>query len=101
MEQLQKEACKTFRGQIVAKSIEFDNAYYIADPVAINPDEEKKKSEEKITEPIILWWTPFTGERGRYKKCGNVNCFFTVDRHYMNNPQTKVSQITAPIIYYN
>lgn len=77
----------------------YDNAYSTTDPVEINPDEEKKKSEEKITEPLILWWTPFTGERGRYKKCGNVKCFFTVDRHYMNNPQTKVPQFTAPMIY--
>ncbi|XP_062607946.1 alpha-(1,3)-fucosyltransferase 10-like [Saccostrea cucullata] len=60
------------------------------DPEDLNPDEEKKKSEEKITEPIILWWTPFTGEPGRYKKCGNVKCYFTVNRHYRNNPQTKV-----------
>lgn len=98
MEHYKKKIKECF-GQIVTKSIDFNNAYYIADPDAINPDEEKKKSGEKITEPLILWWTPFTGERGRYKQCGNVKCFFTVNRHYMNNPQTKVPQIAAQMIY--
>lgn len=60
------------------------------EPAGLDPNEEKKRSQEKITEPIIIWWTPFTGERGSYRKCGNVKCFFTVNRHYMNNPQTKV-----------
>ncbi|XP_033644405.1 alpha-(1,3)-fucosyltransferase 10-like [Asterias rubens] len=43
-----------------------------------------------IKVPIILWWTPFTGERGQVKQCGKDECFFTVDRHFRNHPQTKV-----------
>nr|XP_022313367.1 alpha-(1,3)-fucosyltransferase 10-like [Crassostrea virginica] len=69
-------------------NLEFQSHY--KEPAGLDPNEEKKRSQEKITEPIIIWWTPFTGERGSYRKCGNVKCFFTVNRHYMNNPQTKV-----------
>lgn len=83
-------AMMLFAGEDIYIDDNYSYQSHHEDPVEINPDEEKKKSEEKITEPLILWWTPFTGERGRYKKCGNVKCFFTVDRHYMNNPQTKV-----------
>lgn len=67
------------------KLIDFDNVYYIVDLDVINLDEEKKKLGEKIIESLILWWILFIGERGRYKKCGNVKCFFIVNRYYMNN----------------
>ncbi|XP_070544298.1 alpha-(1,3)-fucosyltransferase 10-like, partial [Ptychodera flava] len=40
--------------------------------------------------PIILWWTGFTGERGKVKTCGEDKCFFTVDRHFQHHPRTKV-----------
>ncbi|KAL5018425.1 hypothetical protein ScPMuIL_004147 [Solemya velum] len=54
-------------------------------------DKGRQSAEaEAITEPIILWWTPLTGERGRYKTCGSVSCYFTVDRHYWHHPQTEV-----------
>ena len=50
-------------------------------------------SKLAVPHPIILWWTPFTGERGRVKKCRNANrgddqCFFTVDRHFQHHPNT-------------
>lgn len=46
--------------------------------------------KEPVSEPIILWWTPFTGDPGSYRTCGDVKCFFTVDRHYLNHHETKV-----------
>ena len=54
---------------------------------------------EKITEPIILWWTGFTREPGKYEKCGQYKCFFTIDKHYYHHPQTKVSVTVNPYIY--
>lgn len=45
--------------------------------------------KEKITHPIVLWWTGFTAEPGRYRKCGEYQCFFTIDRHYYHHPKTK------------
>lgn len=35
--------------------------------------------------PIILWWTPFTGETGTVHQCGLEKCFFTQNRSYLNN----------------
>ncbi|XP_033752149.1 alpha-(1,3)-fucosyltransferase 10-like [Pecten maximus] len=55
-----------------------------------DPAGEMKALKEVITTPIILWWTPFTGDPGTYKRCGNHRCFFTVDRHYRRHNQTKV-----------
>ncbi|KAK0164399.1 hypothetical protein PV328_003033 [Microctonus aethiopoides] len=43
--------------------------------------------------PIVLWWTPF-GSHDDYRKCGNVSCFFTQNRSYVNNRNLKV------ILYY-
>ncbi|XP_050394323.1 alpha-(1,3)-fucosyltransferase 10 [Patella vulgata] len=45
---------------------------------------------DKINQPIILWWTPFTGEKGRYKTCGDNKCFFSVNRHLKDHPKTQV-----------
>ncbi|XP_052068276.1 alpha-(1,3)-fucosyltransferase 10-like [Mytilus californianus] len=58
-----------------------------------NNDEESKPRHEQndpipnetVTEPIILWWTPFTGDAGLYKKCGDVKCFFTNNRLYKDH----------------
>ncbi|CAG2234553.1 FUT10 [Mytilus edulis] len=57
-----------------------------------NDEESKPKYEQKdsisnetVTEPIILWWTPFTGDAGSYKKCGDVKCFFTNNRLYKDH----------------
>ncbi|XP_019630140.1 PREDICTED: alpha-(1,3)-fucosyltransferase 10-like [Branchiostoma belcheri] len=47
-------------------------------------------SEMDIKVPIILWWTPFTGERGKVKQCKLGKCFFTVDRHFKDHPKTQV-----------
>lgn len=45
-------------------------------------------AEMDVPHPIIMWWTPFTGQRGQVKKCGNDQCFFTIDRHFQHHPNT-------------
>lgn len=45
-------------------------------------------SKLTIPHPIIMWWTPFSGERGAVKTCGNDRCFFTIDRHFHHHPNT-------------
>ncbi|CAH1793924.1 unnamed protein product [Owenia fusiformis] len=54
------------------------------------PDGEEKATKEDIPHPIILWWTPFTGDPGSTKKCGTNECYFTVDRDYRHHKNTKV-----------
>ncbi|XP_077999691.1 GDP-fucose protein O-fucosyltransferase 3-like [Glandiceps talaboti] len=51
-------------------------------------DIDAAKMDIKV--PIILWWTGFTGERGKVKTCGQDKCFFTVDRHFHTHPKTQV-----------
>ncbi|KAJ9576668.1 hypothetical protein L9F63_025438, partial [Diploptera punctata] len=34
-----------------------------------------------VEEPVILWWTPFTGLNG-VRDCGSVKCYFTEDRRF-------------------
>ena len=56
---------------------------------------------QPINSPILLWWTPFTGERGRVKRCGKVECFFTIDRHFQDHPNTMVRLKTSFRIQVN
>ncbi|XP_050052630.1 alpha-(1,3)-fucosyltransferase 10 isoform X1 [Dermacentor andersoni] len=42
-------------------------------------------SLENVSDPIILWWTPFTKQAGHTKTCGNKRCFFTEDRIFFNH----------------
>nr|Q6NTZ6.2 RecName: Full=Alpha-(1,3)-fucosyltransferase 10; AltName: Full=Fucosyltransferase X; Short=Fuc-TX; Short=FucT-X; AltName: Full=Galactoside 3-L-fucosyltransferase 10; Short=Fucosyltransferase 10 [Xenopus laevis] len=39
--------------------------------------------------PIMLWWSPLTGENGRLGQCGTDTCFFTINRTYLQDPMTK------------
>ena len=39
--------------------------------------------------PFVLWWTPFTGEKGRIKKCFVGNCFFSENRELASHSQAK------------
>ncbi|XP_063309350.1 alpha-(1,3)-fucosyltransferase 10 [Pelobates fuscus] len=39
--------------------------------------------------PIMLWWSPLTGESGRLGQCERGTCFFTINRTYQENPMTK------------
>ena len=38
--------------------------------------------------PVMIWWTPFTGDDG-LQQCGQYKCFFTNDREYRHHPMTK------------
>lgn len=39
--------------------------------------------------PIMLWWSPLTGENGRLGQCGDNSCFFTINKTYLHHPMTK------------
>jgi len=38
--------------------------------------------------PVMIWWTPFTGDDG-LQQCGQYKCFFTNDRAYRHHPMTR------------
>eukprot|EP00092_Neocalanus_flemingeri_P058058 GFUD01069121.1.p1 GENE.GFUD01069121.1~~GFUD01069121.1.p1 ORF type:complete len:372 (+),score=73.69 GFUD01069121.1:386-1501(+) len=38
--------------------------------------------------PVMLWWTPFTGDDG-VQECGEYKCFFTNDRTARQHPMLK------------
>ncbi|XP_046478346.1 alpha-(1,3)-fucosyltransferase 10 [Neodiprion pinetum] len=40
---------------------------------------------EDIKVPVILWWTPFTGNQGRLEHCGQVKCYFTQNRTFVSH----------------
>jgi hypothetical protein len=44
-----------------------------------------------VEDLVVLWWTPFTGQKGAVRHCGAVKCFFTEDRRFDNHNLTKVS----------
>ncbi|XP_023577772.1 alpha-(1,3)-fucosyltransferase 10 isoform X4 [Octodon degus] len=48
-----------------------------------------KKKLEVGDHPIMLWWSPLTGETGRLGQCGADACFFTINRTYLHHPMTK------------
>ncbi|NXY82625.1 FUT10 fucosyltransferase, partial [Alcedo cyanopectus] len=39
--------------------------------------------------PILLWWSPLTGEEGRLGQCGKDVCFFTTNKTYQHNQMTR------------
>ncbi|XP_025905757.1 alpha-(1,3)-fucosyltransferase 10 [Nothoprocta perdicaria] len=39
--------------------------------------------------PILLWWSPLTGETGRLGQCGEDVCFFTINRTYQHHQMTR------------
>nr|XP_056704567.1 alpha-(1,3)-fucosyltransferase 10 [Euleptes europaea] len=43
----------------------------------------------KDSHPVLVWWSPLTGETGRLGQCGQDACFFTINRTYQYNPMTK------------
>ena len=57
--------------------------------------DDSSAAKEVIHAPIILWWTGFTAEPGKYDWCGKDQCFFTIDKHYYHHPQTKVSNFSG------
>ena len=53
-----------------------------SEPVFLPPEVDPKY-------PIVVWWTPFTGERRVEKKCREGTCIFTHSRTELNSTQTK------------
>ncbi|ELK28874.1 Alpha-(1,3)-fucosyltransferase 10 [Myotis davidii] len=49
----------------------------------------RKKTVETDSYPIMLWWSPLTGETGRVGQCGEDACFFTINRTYLHHPMTR------------
>ena len=45
-----------------------------------NPVLGSKNYAEKEGLPFVIWWTPFTGEKGRIKKCMVGQCYFSQDQ---------------------
>ncbi|XP_020863970.1 GDP-fucose protein O-fucosyltransferase 3 isoform X2 [Phascolarctos cinereus] len=51
--------------------------------------QSKKKVAKADSYPIMLWWSPLTGETGRLGHCGADTCFFTINRSYQHHHLTK------------
>ncbi|XP_021922200.1 alpha-(1,3)-fucosyltransferase 10 isoform X3 [Zootermopsis nevadensis] len=47
------------------------------------------ESIQDVEDIVVLWWTPFTGQKGEVRHCGTVKCFFTEDRRFNNHNLTK------------
>jgi alpha-1,3-fucosyltransferase 10 len=46
-------------------------------------------TNKNISEPIVIWWTPFTLDLGSFRKCsGDNKCFFTNMRRFKLNNRT-------------
>lgn len=45
------------------------------------------ETRKSIEDPILLWWTPFTGEPGQLRQCGRQKCFFTQNRLFKDHPK--------------
>ncbi|XP_055972794.1 alpha-(1,3)-fucosyltransferase 10 [Sorex fumeus] len=50
---------------------------------------QKRSRSEAENYPIMLWWSPLTGETGRLGQCGGDTCFFTINKSYLYHPKTK------------
>jgi alpha-1,3-fucosyltransferase 10 len=48
-------------------------------------------ANREIDKPIVLWWTPFTQDKGSMKRCGarNHTCFITNVRKYATRDETR------------
>lgn len=49
----------------------------------------RKKTLAADSFPIMLWWSPLTGETGRLGQCGADACFFTINRTYLHHHRTR------------
>ncbi|XP_066093226.1 alpha-(1,3)-fucosyltransferase 10 isoform X1 [Saccopteryx bilineata] len=49
----------------------------------------RKKTLETDSYPVMLWWSPLTGETGRLGQCGKDACFFTINRTYLHHHMTR------------
>ncbi|KAI1905339.1 hypothetical protein AGOR_G00015090 [Albula goreensis] len=58
-------------------------------PSPLLPRERGTPGEPDGRYPIIVWWSPLTGEMGRLGECGRNRCFFTINKTYHNHPSTQ------------
>ncbi|KAG9353602.1 hypothetical protein JZ751_011722 [Albula glossodonta] len=58
-------------------------------PSPLLPRERGTPGEPDGQYPIIVWWSPLTGEMGRLGECGRNRCFFTINKTYHNHPSTQ------------
>ncbi|MBN3308117.1 FUT10 fucosyltransferase, partial [Amia calva] len=49
----------------------------------------KELSSSAHQPPVIVWWSPLTGEMGRLGECGANQCFFTINKTYHHHPSTE------------
>ncbi|XP_021092496.1 alpha-(1,3)-fucosyltransferase 10 isoform X6 [Heterocephalus glaber] len=61
------------------------NVFFKKEALTLN----RKKKLEVDGHPIMLWWSPLTGETGRLGQCGADTCFFTINRTYLHHPMMK------------
>lgn len=52
-------------------------------PVYLQPEGEDSST------PIVMWWTPFTGDSRVERQCKRGSCIFTHSRTELNNSRTK------------
>lgn len=61
------------------------NPFLKKEALALN----RKKTSDGDSYPVMLWWSPLTGETGRLGQCGADMCFFTINHTYLHHPMTK------------
>ncbi|XP_069872311.1 alpha-(1,3)-fucosyltransferase 10 isoform X2 [Dipodomys merriami] len=83
----ERKKLKTFQDEHKTLEEEFKHLDPVVKKEALSTDE--KNTWEVKSYPIILWWSPLTGETGRLGQCGADNCFFTINRTYQHHPMTK------------
>ncbi|CAG2064684.1 unnamed protein product [Timema podura] len=67
----------------------YANGYWRREYHTIGPGDGFNYFVTDISVPTILWWTPFTGNKGSIKKCGPFECHFTENRKFQHHPSTK------------
>ncbi|KAM9330100.1 GDP-fucose protein O-fucosyltransferase 3 [Gastrophryne carolinensis] len=50
---------------------------------------QRKLEHGLNSNPVMLWWSPLTGENGRLRQCRDNSCFFTINRTYLHHPMTR------------
>lgn len=59
---------------------------------AANPDAKKNQTFSYPIQnrfPIIVWWTPFTGNKHIVRACGRGRCLFSHNRNLRDHPKTR------------
>ncbi|XP_048186331.1 alpha-(1,3)-fucosyltransferase 10 isoform X3 [Perognathus longimembris pacificus] len=85
----ERKKLKSFSFQDERKHLEEESEH--VDPFAKKEalSMDKKDMLEVKSYPIMLWWSPLTGETGRLGQCGADKCFFTINRTSQHHPMTK------------